>query len=100
MSDDEKFNLYTCFLSVSQCLFPAFWQAEIAISAQHHIHQQVVCSKHVWIYLFGNRKFYKPSTFPILLLREKLIFKNSLYIYMHSIQWLSIAVSTLHVQLR
>ena len=51
MSDDEKFNLYTCFLSDSQCSFSAFWQAEIAISAQPHIHQQVVCSKRVWIYL-------------------------------------------------
>jgi len=51
MSYDEKFNLRTCFSSVSQCSFSAFWQAEIAISAQPQINQQVVSSTHFWIYL-------------------------------------------------
>jgi len=51
MSYDEKFILCTCFSSVSQCSFSAIWQAEIAISAQPQINQQVVCSTHFWIYL-------------------------------------------------
>jgi len=51
MSYDKKFNLCTCFSSVSQCSFSAFWEAEIAISAQHQINQEVVCSTHFWIYL-------------------------------------------------
>jgi len=51
MSYDEKFNLCTCFSSVSQCSFSAIWQAEIAISAQPQINQQVVCSTHFWIYV-------------------------------------------------
>jgi len=51
MSYDEKFNLCTGFSSVSQCSFSAFWQAEIAISAQPQINQQVVSSTHFWIYL-------------------------------------------------
>jgi len=51
MSYDEKFNLCTYFSSVSQCSFSAFWQAEIAISDQLQINQQVVCSTHFWIYL-------------------------------------------------
>jgi len=47
----EKFNLCSCFSSVSQCSFSAFWQAEIAISSQPQINQQVVRSTHFWIYL-------------------------------------------------
>jgi len=31
MSNDEKFNLFTGFLSVPQCLFSVFWRAENAI---------------------------------------------------------------------
>jgi len=49
---DEKFNLCSCFSSVSQCSFSAYWQAVIAISPQTQINQQVVCSTHFWIYLF------------------------------------------------
>jgi len=30
MSNDEKFNLFTGFLSVSQCLFSVFWRSENA----------------------------------------------------------------------
>jgi hypothetical protein len=51
MSYDEKFNLCTCLSSVSQCSFSAFWQVEIAISAQPQINQQVVCSTLFLIYL-------------------------------------------------
>jgi len=51
MSYDEKLNLCTCFSSVSQCSFSAFWQAEISISAQPQINQQVVSSTYFWIYL-------------------------------------------------
>jgi len=56
MSYDEKFNLCTCFSSVSQCSFSAFWQAEIANSAQPQINQQVVSSTHFWIYLTSTTK--------------------------------------------
>jgi hypothetical protein len=51
MSYDEKFNFCTCFSSVSQCSFSAFWQAAIAISSQPQIIQQVMCSTHFWIFL-------------------------------------------------
>ena len=34
MTNVEKFNLFTWFLSVSQCLFSAFWRAENAIYTQ------------------------------------------------------------------
>jgi len=51
MSYDEKFNMCTCFSSVSQCSLSAFGQAEIAISAQPQINQMVVGSTHFWIYL-------------------------------------------------
>jgi len=33
MSNDEKFNLFTGFLSVTQCLFSEFWRAENVIYA-------------------------------------------------------------------
>jgi len=39
MTYDEKFDLCTCFSSVTQCSFSAFLQAEIAISAQPQINQ-------------------------------------------------------------
>ena len=48
-SYDEKFNFCTYFSSVSQCSFSAFWQAEIAISPQPQINQQVVCSTHLFL---------------------------------------------------
>jgi len=51
MSYDEKFNLCTCFSSVSQCSFSAFWLSEIAVFPQPQINQQVVSSTHFWIYL-------------------------------------------------
>jgi len=51
---DDKFNFLTCFSSVSQCSFSAFWQDEIAISAQPQINQQVVGSTQFWIYLFWD----------------------------------------------
>jgi len=51
---DEKFNIWTCFSRVSQCSFSAFWQAEIAISPQPQINQQVVCSTRFWIYFFWD----------------------------------------------
>ena len=51
---DEKFNLCTCFSSVSQCSFSAFWQAEISILPQPQINQQVVGSTQFWIYLFWD----------------------------------------------
>ena len=54
MSYDEKFNLGTCFLSVSLCSFSEFWQAENAISAQQNIRKQTVCSKRFRINLFWN----------------------------------------------
>jgi len=34
MTNDEKFNLFTGFLSFSQCLFSAFWRAENVIYTQ------------------------------------------------------------------
>jgi len=51
---EEIFILYTCYSSVSQCSFSAFWQSEIAISAQPQINQQVVGSTQFWIYLFWD----------------------------------------------
>jgi hypothetical protein len=33
MCNDEKFNLFTGFLSVPQCIFSAFWRAENTIYA-------------------------------------------------------------------
>jgi len=33
MSNDEKFNIFTGFLSVSQCLFSAIWRYENTIYA-------------------------------------------------------------------
>ena len=51
---EENFNLYTCLSSVSQCSLSAFWQAQIAISAQPQINQQVVGSTQFWIYLFWD----------------------------------------------
>jgi len=34
MTNDEKFNLFTGFLSSSHCLFSAFWRTENSIYTQ------------------------------------------------------------------
>jgi len=52
---DEKFNLCTCFLSVSLCSFSVFWKPQNAISSQHIIRKQIVCSKRIGYICFGIR---------------------------------------------
>jgi len=49
--NDEKFNLYTSFLSVSLCSFSAFWRAENANSAQTNIRQKLYVVNNFFIYL-------------------------------------------------
>jgi len=45
LSNNEKLNLFTGFLSVSQCLLSAFWRAEnsnYAHSSTDHVHIMVI----------------------------------------------------------
>ena len=71
ISYDEKFNLCTCFLSVSLSSFSAFWQAENAIRAQPHIRQR---SKRFGYICVGTRKIYEAQVFPNLIIVKKAYF--------------------------
>jgi len=68
MSNDEKFNLCTSYLSVSQCLFSAFLRAESAIS--EHSGTGRVKSKIVDIFVLGFELSTKTTSFSVLLLQN------------------------------
>jgi hypothetical protein len=73
MPNDEKFNLFTCFLSVSLCSFSAFWRAENAISAHHNIRHKLYVVNDFGYVCVGIRKIYLGHLFPLLLLRKSLL---------------------------
>jgi len=54
LSNDENFNLCTCFLSVSLSSFSAFRRAENAISAQPYVRLQIGYTKRFWIFACWN----------------------------------------------
>ena len=77
MANDDKFILYTSFLSVPPSSFSAFWRAKNAIPALHNIRQKFVVNNFGYICV-GLEKSTKPTSFPILLylkcLLEKIFF--------------------------
>jgi hypothetical protein len=68
MSNDEKFNLCTSFLSVSQCSFSAFWRAENAISA--HSSTGRMKSEILYILVLRLEISTKTTPFSLLLLQK------------------------------
>ena len=80
MANDEKFNLYTSFLSVSLCSFSEFWQAENAMSAQPHIRQKIVCCKQFSLYLCLDYKNQRNPPLYNLIIAKRLLEKLSSYL--------------------
>ena len=92
MSNDEKFNLCTSFLSVLQCSISAFWQAENAISVNSQTGRM---NSKIFYILMLRLEISKNTTSISILLLQKCDFLIGLYIYMHSIQCRSNVVSTI-----
>ena len=77
MSNDES-NLCTCFLSVSQCSFSAFWQAENAIFG--HSSTGLIKSKILDLLVLGLEISAKTTAFTLSLL-QKTLFLITIYIF-------------------
>ena len=76
MCNDEKINLFTGFLSVSQCSFSAFWQAENAA----HSSTGRMKSKILYILVLRLEISTKTTSFSLLLL-QKMWFLKTVYIF-------------------